>query len=192
MAICNLSIPEGLFSSVFRYRVIGVILLSVFYLFFVFLVSRSSLIWSLFLCLIFQIFILAACLFDSSISFLRVSWLLMHFSLFSLVPWLLFLWLLCILCGLFFFFFLCTLWLFHGGGWGCEVSCGGHHRLRGKTTTGSALDEAVFDIAQILAHLVQNMSRSQIYLGFGHFGRLPYFFWSIPFWWAYGWIVFPL
>ena len=40
------------------------------------------------------------------------------------------------------------------GGWGCEVSCGGHHRLRGKTTTGSALDGAVFDITQILAYLV--------------------------------------
>ena len=24
------------------------------------------------------------------------------------------------------------------GGWGCEVSCGGHHRQKGKTTTGSA------------------------------------------------------
>ena len=57
-----------------------------------------------------------------------------------------------------------------GGGWGCEVSCGGHHRQRGKTTTGSALDGAVFDIAQILAYLVHNMSRSQLYLGFGHFG----------------------
>ena len=56
------------------------------------------------------------------------------------------------------------------GGWGCEVSCGGHHRPRGKTTTGSALDGAVFDIAQILAYLVHNMSRSQLYLGFGHFG----------------------
>ena len=55
------------------------------------------------------------------------------------------------------------------GGWGCEVSCGGHHRPRGKTTTGSALDGAVFDIAQILAYLVHNMSRSQLYLGFGHF-----------------------
>ena len=32
-----------------------------------------------------------------------------------------------------------------GGGWGCEVSCGGHHRQRGKTTTGSALDGAVLD-----------------------------------------------
>ena len=40
----------------------------------------------------------------------------------------------------------------NGGGWGCEVSCGGHHRRRGKTTTGSALDGAVFDIAQILAY----------------------------------------
>ena len=62
------------------------------------------------------------------------------------------------------------------GGWGCEVSCGGHHRLRGKTTTGSALDGAVFDIAQILAYLVHNMSRSQLYLEFGHFGWLPSFF----------------
>ena len=60
--------------------------------------------------------------------------------------------------------------LHKGGGWGCEVSCGGHHRPRGKTTTGSALDGAVFDIAQILAYLVHNMSRSQLYLGFGHFG----------------------
>ena len=63
-----------------------------------------------------------------------------------------------------------------GGGWGCEVSCGGHHRPRGKTSTGSALDGAVFDIAQILAYLVHNMSRSQLYLGFGHFGWLPSFF----------------
>ena len=62
------------------------------------------------------------------------------------------------------------------GGWGCEVSCGGHHRPRGKTTTGSALDGAVFDIAQILAYLVHNMSRSQLYLGFGHFVWPPSFF----------------
>ena len=46
----------------------------------------------------------------------------------------------------------------------------------GKTTTGSALDGAVFDIAQILAYLVHNMSRSQLYLGFGQFGWLPSFF----------------
>ena len=65
-----------------------------------------------------------------------------------------------------------TIW----GGWGCAVSCGRHHRLRGKNTTGSALDGAVFDIAQILACLVHNMSRSQVYLGFGHFGWLPSFF----------------
>ena len=62
------------------------------------------------------------------------------------------------------------------GGWGCEVSCGGHHRLRGKTTMGSALAGAVFDIAQILAYLVHNMSRSQLYLGFGHFCWLLSFF----------------
>ena len=41
---------------------------------------------------------------------------------------------------------------------------------------GTALDGAVFDIAQILAYLVHNMSRSQLYLGFGHFGWLPSFF----------------
>ena len=64
----------------------------------------------------------------------------------------------------------------HWGGWGCEVSCGGHNWLRGKTTTGSALDGAVFDFTQILAYLVHNMSRSQLYLGFGHFGWLPSFF----------------
>ena len=62
------------------------------------------------------------------------------------------------------------------GGWGSEVSCDGHHRPRRKTTTGSALDGAVFDITQILAYLVHNMSRSQSYLGFGHFGWLPSFF----------------
>ena len=62
------------------------------------------------------------------------------------------------------------------GGWGCEVSCGGHHRPRGKTTTGPALDGAVFDIAQILAYLVHNMSRPHLYLGFGHFVWLPSFF----------------
>ena len=43
------------------------------------------------------------------------------------------------------------------GRWGCEVSCGGHHQLRGKTTTGSALDGAVFGIAQILAYLLQGI-----------------------------------
>ena len=64
----------------------------------------------------------------------------------------------------------------HVGWWGCEVSCGGHHRPRGKTTTGSAQGGAVFDIAQILAYLVHTMSRSQLYLGFGHFGWLLSFF----------------
>ena len=46
----------------------------------------------------------------------------------------------------------------------------------GKTTTGSALDGAVLDFTQILAYLVHNMSRSQLYLGFGHFGRIPSIF----------------
>ena len=31
------------------------------------------------------------------------------------------------------------------GWWGCEVSCGGHHWQRGKTTTGSALDGAAHE-----------------------------------------------
>ena len=56
-----------------------------------------------------------------------------------------------------------------------------HHPLRGQTTTGSALDGAVLDIAQILAYLVHNMSRSQLFLGLGHFGWL-FFFRSITFW----------
>ena len=43
---------------------------------------------------------------------------------------------------------------FPRGGWGCEVSCGGRHRRRGKTNTGSALDGAVLDFTKILAYLV--------------------------------------
>ena len=34
----------------------------------------------------------------------------------------------------------------------------------------------ITNTAQILAYLVHNMSRSQLYLGFGHFGWLPSFF----------------
>ena len=63
-------------------------------------------------------------------------------------------------------------------GWvGLWGSCGGHHRPRGKTTTGSALDGAVFDIAQIL--------------GVWPFWLTP-FFQSITFCRVYGYIVFPL
>ena len=47
---------------------------------------------------------------------------------------------------------------------------------RGKTTTGSALDGAVLDFTQILAYPIHNMSGSQLYVGFGHFGWLPSFF----------------
>ena len=65
------------------------------------------------------------------------------------------------------------------GRWGWEVSCGGHHQQRGKTTMGSALDGAVFDFTQVLAYLVHNMSRSHLYLGFGHFCWLPSFFWGV-------------
>ena len=49
------------------------------------------------------------------------------------------------------------------------------HREHAITWTNDALDGAVFNIAQILAYLVHNMSRSQLYLGFGHFGWLPSF-----------------
>ena len=52
------------------------------------------------------------------------------------------------------------------------VGCGGHHRQRGKNTTGSVLDGAALDFTQILAYLVHNMSRFQLYLGCGHFGWL--------------------
>ena len=72
------------------------------------------------------------------------------------------------------------------GGWGCDVSCGGHHRQRGKTTAGSALDGAVLDFTQILAYLVHNMSRSQLYLGFGHFVWPSSFFQAITICWVYG------
>ena len=34
------------------------------------------------------------------------------------------------------------------GGWGCEVSCGGHHQQRRKTIMGSSLDGAVLDFTQ--------------------------------------------
>ena len=40
--------------------------------------------------------------------------------------------------------------------------------------TPSIVTGAVFDIAQILAYLVHDMSRSQLYLVLGHFGWLPF------------------
>ena len=48
-----------------------------------------------------------------------------------------------------------------------------------EKTMESARDGAVLDFTQILAYLynlVHNMSKSQLHLGFGHFGWLPYFF----------------
>ena len=48
-----------------------------------------------------------------------------------------------------------------------------YHQQRGKTTWGSALDGAILDFSQTLAYLVHIISRSQLYLGFGHFGWLP-------------------
>ena len=43
-----------------------------------------------------------------------------------------------------------------------------------------------FSTTQILAYLVHNMSRSQLYLGFGHIGWLSSFFRSVTFWRVYG------
>ena len=73
-----------------------------------------------------------------------------------------------------------------GVGWGCEVSCGGHHRPRGKTTTGSALDGAVFDIAQNTGLSSTQYEQIPIILGVWPFWLTPFFFRSITFWRAYG------
>ena len=50
--------------------------------------------------------------------------------------------------------------------WAPSAKRKGHHEW------SSTLDGAVLDIAQILVYLVHNISRSQLYLGFGHFGWL--------------------
>ena len=52
-----------------------------------------------------------------------------------------------------------------GGGPFNEVLTG----VKRSTTGGSALGGAVFEVVQILAHLVNRMSTSQYYLGCGHF-----------------------
>ena len=72
----------------------------------------------------------------------------------------------------------CKKW---AGGWGCEVSCGGHHGPRGKTTTGSALDGAVF-----WHHSNTQYEQIPIILGVWSFWLTPFFFRSITFWRAYG------
>ena len=48
----------------------------------------------------------------------------------------------------------------------------GSMSMEEKTTTGPALGGAVFDLAQILAYLVHNMSTSQLYMGFCRFSCL--------------------
>ena len=67
------------------------------------------------------------------------------------------------------------------GGCGCEVSCGGHHRQRGKTTMGSALGRAVVDF-------ISSTQYEQIPIIFGvwPFWLTPFFFRSITFWRVYG------
>ena len=63
-----------------------------------------------------------------------------------------------------------------GRGRGHEISRGRHYQHRRNTTTRlSALDRAVFDLPQILARLVHNMSRWQLYLGFGQLSWLVSF-----------------
>ena len=41
--------------------------------------------------------------------------------------------------------------------------------VKGKVTTGSALNGTVNSLVQILAYLVHSMTISQLYLGVGHF-----------------------
>ena len=73
------------------------------------------------------------------------------------------------------------------GGWGCEVSCGGYHQLRGKTTMGSALD----GVLSVWHRSNTGLSSTQyeqipVILGVWPFWLTPFFFRSITFWLAYG------
>ena len=65
-----------------------------------------------------------------------------------------------------------------GGGWGCEVSCGGNHRPRGKTTTGSALDGAVCVSESIQHHTETKMS--SFWRNFHHWLHWKLSFWQLP------------
>ena len=69
---------------------------------------------------------------------------------------------------------------------GCELPCGGHHRLRGKTTTGLALDGTIF--TQIHAYLIHNMNTCQIW----GLSIVALVFRSITFCQVYGYIVLHL
>ena len=77
-----------------------------------------------------------------------------------------------------------SLW---GVGWGCEVSCGGHHQPRGKTTTGSISSgwSSVWHRSNTGLSSTQ-YEQIPIILGVWPFWLTPFFFRSITFWRAYG------
>ena len=50
------------------------------------------------------------------------------------------------------------------------------HLFLGECSRNLVSHTAVLDFTQIMAYLVHNVSRTQLYLGFGHFGWLPSFF----------------
>ena len=69
------------------------------------------------------------------------------------------------------------------GVWGHEVSCGGHHRLRGKTTSSGW--SSVWHRSNTGLSSTQ-YEQIPIILGVWPFWLTPFFFRSITFWWAYG------
>ena len=70
-------------------------------------------------------------------------------------------------------------WWFETQSWSLWRHCNdlSHESQRGKSTTVSALDGVIFDFTQMLTYLVHNMSRSKLYLGFGHFDWFSCFGW---------------
>ena len=78
------------------------------------------------------------------------------------------------------------------GGWGCEVSCGGHHRPRGKTTAKRKDHHGVSSGWSSVWHRSNSgLSSTQyeqipIILGVWPFWLTPFVFRSITFWQAYG------
>ena len=69
-------------------------------------------------------------------------------------------------------------WFRFGGGWGCEVSCGGHHRPRGKTSCGWS---SVWHRSNTGLSSTQ-YEQIPIILGVWPFWLTRFFFRSITFW----------
>ena len=67
------------------------------------------------------------------------------------------------------------------GGWGCEVSCGGHHRLRGKTTTGDSSGWIGVWHRSNTGLSSTQYEQIPIILGVWPFWLTPFFFRSITF-----------